>query len=124
MNVGGRAWFGIESKSFEISVELSKGKLSGVIIERGRNFSTWIRFRERGMSLLLEGVEDFYQKESLKEFKNSWVEEGRSYKLQFRSNEAGRYLLCSIFFVEAKRFVLIFPDGKGLLGGGMFLLRS
>ena len=48
------------------------------------------------MSLLLEGVEDFYQKESLKEFKNSWVEEGRSYKLQLRSNEAGRYLLCSI----------------------------
>ena len=76
------------------------------------------------MSLLLEGVEDFYQKESLKEFKNSWVEEGRSYKLQLRSNEVGRYLLCSIFFVEAKRFVLIFPDGKGLPGGGMFLLRS
>ena len=57
MKVRGRAWFGIESKSFEILVELSKGKLFGVITERGRNFSSWIRFGERSMSLLLEGVE-------------------------------------------------------------------
>ena len=57
MKVRGRAWFGIESKSFEILVELSKGKLFGVITERGRNFSSWIRFGERGMSLLLEGAE-------------------------------------------------------------------
>ena len=101
MKVGGRAWFGIESKSFKISVELSKGKLFGVITKRGRKFSTWIRFGERGLSLLLEGVEERCQKESLKEFKNSWVEGGRSYKLQLHNNEAGRYLLCLVFSVEA-----------------------
>ncbi|RVW67642.1 hypothetical protein CK203_063060 [Vitis vinifera] len=73
MKVGGRAWFGVESKSFEILVELSKGKLFG--------------FGERGLSLLLEGVEDCCQKESSKEFKNSKVEGGRSYKLQLCNNE-------------------------------------
>ena len=35
MKVGERAWFGVESKTFEILVELSKGKLFGVITERG-----------------------------------------------------------------------------------------
>lgn len=79
MKVGGRAWFRIESKSFKISMELFKGKLSRVTTERGRNFSSWIRFKERVLSLLLEGVEECYQKESLKEFKNSWAEGGRSY---------------------------------------------
>ncbi|KAL6322405.1 hypothetical protein AAG906_007959 [Vitis piasezkii] len=103
MKVGGRAWFGIESKSFEISVELSKGKWTGVITERGRNFSSWIRFGERGLSLLLEGVEECCQKENFKEFKNSWVEEGRTYKPQLHSNEAGRYLLCLAFSAEANR---------------------
>ena len=79
MRVGGRAWFGIESKSFKISMELFKGKLSKVIIERDRNFSSWIRFKERGLSLFLEGVEECCQKESSKEFKNFWAEGGRSY---------------------------------------------
>ena len=34
----GRVWFGIESKSFKILVDFFKGKISGVIIERGRSF--------------------------------------------------------------------------------------
>ena len=124
MKVGRRACFGIESKSFEISVELSKGKWTGVITERGRNFSSWIRFGERGLSLLLEGVEECCQKENLKEFKNSWVEEGRTYKLQLHSNEAGRYLLCLAFSAEANRFVLIFPEGKRLPGGWFVLAQK
>ena len=38
-------------------MDLLNGKITGVITERGRSFSSWIRFRERGLSLLLEGVE-------------------------------------------------------------------
>ena len=120
MKSGGSVWFGVDSKSFEISVESLNGKLSRVITERGRSFSSWIRFGERGLSLLLEGVETCCQKEGLKVFNNSWLEGGRSYKLQLCSNEAGRYLFCSVVLVEANRFVLIFPKGKGLLGGGIF----
>ena len=98
-------------------MDLLNGKITGVITERGRSFSSWIRFRERGLSLLLEGVEACCQKEGLKVFNNSWLERGRNYKLQLCSNEAGRYLFCSVFSAEANLFILIFPEGKGLLGG-------
>ena len=87
---------------------------------RGRSFSSWIRFGERGLSVLLEGVEACCQKEGLKVFNNSWLEGGRSYKLQLRSNEAGRYLFCSVVSAEANRFVLIFSEGRGCQGGGIF----
>lgn len=117
MGIGGNVWFGIESKSFEISVEFLKGKISGVITERGWSFLLWIRFGDGGLSLFLEGVEFCCQKENLKVFSKSWLEGGRSYRLQLRINEVGRFLLCSIFSVEGKRFVLIFPKGKGLPGG-------
>ncbi|RVW74531.1 hypothetical protein CK203_053789 [Vitis vinifera] len=117
MGIGGNVWFGIESKSFEISVESLKGKISGVITERGWSFLLWIRFGDGGLSLFLEGVEFCCQKENLKVFSKSWLEGGRSYRLQLRINEVGRFLLCSIFSVEGKRFVLIFPKGKGLPGG-------
>ncbi|RVW98108.1 hypothetical protein CK203_029121 [Vitis vinifera] len=39
MKSGGSVWFGVDSKSFEISLESPKGKLSGVITVRGRSFS-------------------------------------------------------------------------------------
>ncbi|RVW81126.1 hypothetical protein CK203_044684 [Vitis vinifera] len=79
MKSGGSVWFGVDSKSFEISVESLNGKLSRVITESGRSFSSWIRFGERGLSLLLEGVETCCQKEGLKVFNNSWLEGGFSY---------------------------------------------
>ena len=122
--VGSRAWFEVDSKSFKISVEVLNGKLTRVITKRGRGFSSWIRFGERGLSMLLEGVEVCCQKEELKVFNNSWLEGGRSYKLQLRSNEAGRYLWCSVFSAEAHHFVLIFPKGKGLLGGWFLLAQK
>ena len=43
-----------------------------------------------------------------------WEEEGRKYRMERRSNEAVRFLLCSVRDLEAKRFCLIFPEGKGL----------
>ena len=124
---GGRAWFGVDSKSFGISVGFFKGKVSGAITERGWRFSTWIRFGERGLSLLLQGVEFGIQKGDRKVFSNSWVEGERSFKLQLCSNEAGRFHLCSVFTAKERRFVLIFPKGRGLLGGWLVLgqkLRS
>lgn len=42
-------WFGIELKSFEISMEEVRGKSVGKIVDRGCGFSTWIRFGERGV---------------------------------------------------------------------------
>ena len=44
--------------------------------------------------------------------------------MERRSNEAGRFLLCSIRDLEAKRFCLIFPEGKGLSGGWNILAKK
>ena len=37
---GGRCWFGVELKTFEISIEEHKGKVHGKICERGPKFSS------------------------------------------------------------------------------------
>lgn len=43
---GGTMWFLVESKSFEILVEVVRDRLKGVIVERSKRFSSWIRFGE------------------------------------------------------------------------------
>ncbi|RVW43903.1 hypothetical protein CK203_072377 [Vitis vinifera] len=53
-----------------------------------------------------------------------WEEERRKYSLERRSNEAGRFLLCSVRDLEAKCFCLIFPEGKGLFGGWNILAKK
>ncbi|RVW64782.1 Cleavage stimulation factor subunit 77 [Vitis vinifera] len=40
----GKGWFEVESKSFKISVEVLKGKVEGIVLERGCGFSSWIKF--------------------------------------------------------------------------------
>lgn len=54
-SLGGSCWFGVELKTFEILLEIVKGKEVGKIVERGRGFSSWIRFGERSLVGLLEG---------------------------------------------------------------------
>ena len=107
----------MESKTFKISIEEIRGKLRGVILERSKGFSSWIKFGEKSFSFLLEGVEDWCKGESSSRRLKVWEEGGRKYRLECRSNDAGRYLLCSVRDLEAKRFCLVFPEGKGLVGG-------
>ncbi|KAL6343750.1 hypothetical protein AAG906_027520 [Vitis piasezkii] len=76
---GGKKWFAVESKTFEVSIEEVRGKIRGTIVERSRD--------------------------------------GRKFKVEIRENGVGRYILCSIIVVESKRFCLVVPEGKGLLGG-------
>ena len=56
---GGKCWFAVESKTFEISVEEVRGKQREIILEKSKDFSFWIRFGEKSLSYLLEGVEDW-----------------------------------------------------------------
>ena len=37
---GGKCWFAIESKTFEVSLEEVRGKLRGIIVEMSRGFSS------------------------------------------------------------------------------------
>ena len=41
----------------------------------------------------------------------------RKYRLERHSNEAGRFLLCSVCDFESKMYYVIFRERRGLLGG-------
>ncbi|RVX20319.1 hypothetical protein CK203_004873 [Vitis vinifera] len=110
-------WVAIESKTFEVSIEEIKGKLKGIIVERSRGFSSWIRFGASGLRKLLECFEECCREEKKGRLVKVWEEEGRKFRLERRVNGAGRYVLCSVVDVEAKRFCLVFPEGKGVIGG-------
>ena len=123
----GRCWFGVELKTFEISIEEHKGKVHGKICERGPKFSSWIKFGGKGLSLLLEGVESCRGLKERAHFRKFWSERDRDYSLKLRSNRAGRFLFCVVRDAENKRFSLAFPKGRGLVGGWKVLaskLRS
>ena len=49
---GGKAWFAIEAKSFEICVEEVSKRLKGCIRERSKGFTSWIRFRDYSLKCL------------------------------------------------------------------------
>ena len=61
---GGKCWFAVESKTFEISIEVVRRKPRGIILERSKDFSSWIRLGEKSLSYLLQGVEAWCRGES------------------------------------------------------------
>ncbi|RVW73596.1 hypothetical protein CK203_056989 [Vitis vinifera] len=83
---GGKSSFAVDSKSFEISVDVFGEKLKGIIVERSRGFTSWIRFGSLSLCCLLKGVEACYR--------------------------------------EAKKYCLVFPEGKGILGGWALLTEK
>ena len=101
---GGKCWFAIESKTFEVSVEEVKGKIRGTIVERSRGLSSWIRFGVTSLRKFLEGLEECCREERKGSLAKVWEEEGRKFKVERRENGVGRYILCSIIDVESKRF--------------------
>ena len=122
---GGKCWFAVESKTFEISIEVVRGKPRGIILERSdKGFSSWIRFGERSLSYLLEGVEAWCRGESSSRCLKVWEDGGRKFRLECQSNEAGRFILCLVLDVEAKKYCLVFPEGKGLVGGWFLLAKK
>ncbi|RVW46812.1 hypothetical protein CK203_075677 [Vitis vinifera] len=74
---GGRSWFAVDLKSFEISIK---------------------------------GVEACCREEKFEKVVKSWEEEGRRFRLERHANEAGRFILCSVRDLEAKRV------GLGIVG--------
>ena len=71
----------------------------------------------KSSSRLLAGIETCCRGRDDRGWSLVWEEEGRKYRLERRSNEEGRFLLYSVRDLEAKRFCLIFLEGKGLSGG-------
>ena len=71
----------------------------------------------------MEGVETYCIVKDGEPFRKVWVEGGKRY-LELRSNRARRFLFCTIWSVEEKRFSLVFPEARGFLRGGRFCLTS
>ena len=114
---GGRSRFVVESKSFEILVEDLGGKLKGCIWERSRGISSWIRFGEVSLRCLLEGVEACCREVDNQSWVIGWMEGNRKFRMEHCLNKAGRFILCSVRDLEAKKYIIIFPEGKGQASG-------
>ncbi|RVW84524.1 hypothetical protein CK203_041270 [Vitis vinifera] len=121
---GGRCWFAVDSKSFEISVEVFGKRCKGIIVERSRGFTSWVRFGSFSLCCLLEKVEACCRGVIVQGLVKRWEDGGRRFKLESRANEAGRYLLCSVVDLESKRYCLVFPEGKGIMGGWVLLAEK
>ena len=114
-------WFAVESKSYELTMEGKGKKTKCFITERSRGVASWIRFGVKGMEKLLWGVEE-YCRVSVPAWRTLvWRENGRSFRLESRVNNAGRFLLCSVTDGEGKRHWLVFPEGRGLINGWSML---
>ncbi|RVX08206.1 hypothetical protein CK203_017772 [Vitis vinifera] len=124
MSRGSRRRFTVESKAYELVIDEVGGKLRGCIWERCKGLSSWIRFGDASLSSLLVGVESCCRDRDDSNWSLAWEEEGRKYRLERRTNEAGRFILCSVRDLEAKRFCLIFPEGKRLSRGWNILAEK
>ena len=113
----GKTWFAVEAKTFEISIEVKNKKLRGCIWERCKGATSWVRFGDSSLQRLLLGIEDCEMISRNQEWFAKWEEEGRSYKMERRSNKAGDFLLCSVCDSGRKSFGLCIPEGRGLVRG-------
>ena len=100
-------------------------KLKGVIVEKVSGLSAWIRFGDLSLRwCLLEGVEACCRDESLERWSNGWKEGRRRFKLERRVNGTGSFLFCFVMAEEGKRFSLLFPIGRDILGGRSVLAET
>ena len=94
------------------------------IAERSRGIATWIRFGVEGMNKLLMGVEECCRVFVPARRPFVWRESGKSFRLESKENNAGRFLLCSVTNVEGKKHRLFFPEGRGFLNGWAMLAEK
>ncbi|RVW37272.1 hypothetical protein CK203_088147 [Vitis vinifera] len=110
---GGRSCFVVEAKSFEILIDELGGKRRGCIWERSKGVSSWIRFGEASLRCLLDGVEVCCREVNNSVWATGWEEGNRKYRLERRSNGAGRFIFCSVRNIDSKKYSIIVPEGKG-----------
>ena len=95
-------WFAVESKSFEFTMEGKGKKAKCLITERSRCVISWIRFGIEGMEKLLLGVEECCRVCVPASRTFAWREDGRSFRLESKENNAGRFLLCPLLMGKEK----------------------
>ena len=118
---GIRVCFAIELKSFELIVDRVGRRQKYVITERSRGVVAWIRFGKEGLCTLLKGVEVCCREKVLENWRQEWREGKRVFKLECRSNKAGRFLQCMVRDGEGKKHSIFFSKGKGVINGWSIL---
>ena len=98
-------------------------QLKVIITERCRGQASWIRFGD-GVKILLKGVELFRREACTKKRGLDWKENGRRYSLEYKENDAGRFLLCLVTNADGKRHRLFFPEENGLINGWTLLAEA
>ena len=121
---GGKAWFAIEAKSFEIAREEKGKKLKGCNWERCEGVTSWIKFGDNSLQHLLLRLEDCKNIAHNQDWFTKWEKAGRRYKLERRSNNTGSFIRCTVRDLGAKWFCLCFPKGKGFTKGWKLLLEK
>ena len=99
-------------------------KVKGVIVERSKGRSTWIRFGNNSLGKLLDVLEEWCRDESSSKASKGWKEEMRNYRLEKKSNRASSFTLCSVVDAGSKRFCVVFPEGRGFPRAGPLWLRN
>ena len=119
-----RCEFAVESKSFEFTMEGKGKKAKCFITERSRGVASWVRFGIEGMEKLLMGVEECCRVFVPASRTFAWRENGRSFRLESKENNAGRFLLCFVTDGEGKKHWLVFSEGRGFLNGWTMLAEK
>ena len=65
----------------------------------------------------MEGVETCCREVDDQRWVIEWMKGNRKFRMEQRLNKARRFILCSVRDIEAKRYSIIFPEGKGQASG-------
>ena len=76
------------------------------------------------MEKLLRGVEKCCRAFDPASRTLAWRENGRSFRLESKVNNAGRFLICSVTDGEGKKHWLVFPEGRGFINGWSMLAEK
>ena len=70
------------------------------------------------------GLEAYVRTSSVPVWGNVWEEEGKRYKVEKGSNQAGAFIRYSVRDLEGKSYNLMFPERKGVVGGWRILAEK
>ncbi|RVW25808.1 hypothetical protein CK203_101074 [Vitis vinifera] len=109
-------FFRIDSKSFELRIDWTKGRGEVQIVEKGKGFRRWIKASRGVVVWILKSLEACCKWRGKKLFKGDVNDRGRRFRIEMRQNEAGRYLVFSVLSADDRRYFIIIPKGFDLLG--------
>ena len=116
--------FSVESKTFEIEVEVKKGKTQFVVVERKRGTSSWVRMGIESLGCFLEGLIHCCEDTNGGKWRRSWKENGRVYFMVRDENRGGCYIRLGVVDLENKNASIFIPKGRGAVGGWTSMIES